>query len=160
VLFCTNNQLTVLPDTLPAGLQTLHCAYNQLLFLSESLPSGLLYLYCFHNSLTRLPETLPADLDTFDCYENQLTSLPETLPSGLRTFHCYSNNLPDMKDNESDDDESIPEYVARVKAIFEAASKERIVQRCALIFEELAKTVWHPSRVERRMLAGVDMEDM
>jgi len=24
----------------------------------------------------------------------------------------------------------------------------------------LAQTVWHPSRVERRMLAGVDMEDM
>jgi len=24
----------------------------------------------------------------------------------------------------------------------------------------LAQTVWHPSRVERQMLAGVDMEDM
>jgi hypothetical protein len=24
----------------------------------------------------------------------------------------------------------------------------------------LAQTVWHPSRVEQRMLAGVDMEDM
>jgi hypothetical protein len=34
------------------------------------------------------------------------------------------------------------------------------VQRCALVFEELAKTVWHPQRVERLMLAGVDMEDM
>jgi len=42
----------------------------------------------------------------------------------------------------------------------EADSKERIVARCALYFEELAQTVWHPSRVERRMLAGVDMEDM
>jgi hypothetical protein len=29
-----------------------------------------------------------------------------------------------------------------------------------MIFEELAQKVWHPSRVERLMLAGVDMEDM
>jgi hypothetical protein len=56
--------------------------------------------------------------------------------------------------------ESIPEYVARVNAIAEKASKDRIVSRCALVFEELAQTVWHPSRVEKRMLAGVDMEDM
>jgi hypothetical protein len=42
----------------------------------------------------------------------------------------------------------------------EAASKERIVARCDLIFEELAKKMWHPSRVERLMLAGVDMEEM
>jgi hypothetical protein len=47
-----------------------------------------------------------------------------------------------------------------VNAIAEAASRERVKQRCGLIFEELAQTVWHPSRVERRMLAGVDMEDM
>jgi len=56
------------------------------------------------------------------------------------------------------------DYIARVKAIAdakaEAASKERIVQRCALVFEELAQKVWHPSRVERLMLGGVDMEDM
>jgi len=56
------------------------------------------------------------------------------------------------------------DYIARVKAIAdakaEAESKERIVARCALYFEELAKKVWHPQRVERRMLAGVDMEDM
>ena len=50
--------------------------------------------------------------------------------------------------------------MVRVKAIAEAASQERIVQRCALVFEELAQKVWHPSRVEQRMLAGVDMEDM
>jgi len=59
-----------------------------------------------------------------------------------------------------EDDESIPDYVARVNAIAEAASKERIVTRCDLIFEELAQKVWHPSRVERLMLAGIDMEEM
>jgi len=86
---------------------------------------------------------------------NQLTTLPKTLPIGLTIFTCSNNNFPDIED-----DESIPDYVARVNAIAEAASQERIVARCALYFEELAKKVWHPSRVERLMLAGVDMEDM
>jgi hypothetical protein len=59
-----------------------------------------------------------------------------------------------------EDNESIMKYVVRIKAILEKISKDRIVQRCALYFEELAKKVWHPQRVERLMLAGVDMEDM
>jgi hypothetical protein len=91
------------------------------------------------------------------CSNNLLTTLPDTLlPENLQVFLCKNNKFPDRREYE----ESIPEYVARVKAIAEAESRERIVQRCALYFEELAKKVWHPSRVERLMLAGVDMEDM
>jgi len=86
---------------------------------------------------------------------NQLTTLPKTLPIGLTIFTCSNNNFPDIED-----DETIPDYVARVNAIAEAASQERIVQRCAFYFEELAQKVWHPQRVERLMLAGVDMEEM
>ena len=104
--------------------------------------------------LTELPD-LPVGLTKLYCHNNQLTTLPETLPASLTTLYCYSNNLP-----KRPKDESIPDYVARVKAIAEKASKERIVTRCALVFEELAKKVWHPQRVERLMLAGVDMEDM
>jgi hypothetical protein len=70
-------------------------------------------------------------------------------------LYIDGNPLP-----ERDDEESILDYVARMKVIAEAASKERIVQRCGIIFEDLARKVWHPSRVERLMLAGVDMEDM
>jgi len=70
-------------------------------------------------------------------------------------LYCHSNNFPNKEYEEP-----IPEYVARVNAIAETESKDRIVARCALYFEELAKKVWHPSRVERLMLAGVDMEDM
>jgi hypothetical protein len=91
------------------------------------------------------------------CSNNLLTTLPDTLlPENLQVFLCKNNKFPDHREYE----ESIPEYVARVKAIAEKASQERIVTRCALYFEELAKTVWHPQRVERLMLAGVDMEDM
>jgi hypothetical protein len=70
-------------------------------------------------------------------------------------FYSSNNHLPDRPHGES-----IADYVARVNVFAKAASKERIVGRCRIIFEELAKTVWHPSRVERLMLEGVDMEDM
>jgi len=119
------------------------------------LPAGLTTLYCSENQITRLPETLPADLQLLNCMSNQLTTLPKTLPIGITIFTCSNNNFPDIED-----DETIPDYVARVNAIAEAASQERIVARCGLVFEELAKKVWHPLRVERLMLAGVDMEDM
>jgi len=102
-----------------------------------------------------LPETLPAGLTELFCYGNQLTRLPETLPADLEVLSCEANPFsPPHKYGES-----IAEYVARA-VVAETASRERIVQRCALVFEELAKAVWHPSRVERRMLLGVDMEDM
>jgi len=145
----------MLPETLPAGLTQLVCSNNQLLSLPDTLPAGLTALWCCNNQLTTLPEILPAGLTTLSCGKNQLTTLPETLPAGLRTLYCNSNNFPNKEYEEP-----IPEYVARVNAIAETESKDRIVARCALVFEELAQKVWHPSRVERRMLAGVDMEEM
>jgi hypothetical protein len=70
-------------------------------------------------------------------------------------LNCSNNHFPHRKA-----DETIPDYVARINAIAEAASKDRIVQRCALYFQEMMEVAWHPSRVEQWMLAGVDMEDM
>jgi Leucine-rich repeat (LRR) protein len=154
-LWCYKNQLTTLPDTLPAGLTELDCSTNQLTTLPDTLPAGLTELDCSNNKLTTLPDTLPAGLTTLLCRSNQLTTLPDTLPVGITVLYCSNNHFPDMED-----DETIPEYVARINAIAEAASKDRIVQRCGVIFEDLARTVWHPSRVEKWMLAGVDMEDM
>jgi len=89
------------------------------------------------------------------CSHNWLTTLPNTLPDGLITFWYSHNAFPDRET-----DESVWEHIDRVNAIAETQSKERITQRCAVFFEELAKKVWHPQRVERLMLAGVDMEDM
>jgi hypothetical protein len=154
-LYCSFNQLTTLPDTLPAGLTTLHCSYNQLTTLPDTLPAGLIYLHCYNNQLTTLPDTLPAGLRTLHCFDNQLTTLPDTLPAVLKWLSCSNNHFPNREYNET-----IPDYVARINAIAEAASKERITQRCALYFEELTEVAWHPSRVEKWMLAGVDMEDM
>jgi hypothetical protein len=105
---------------------------------------------CDGNKLTSLPD-LPDSLVELFCNHNQLMSLPE-FPDGLRTLECAGNHVPYRPYNQP-----IRDYAARVQAFVEAASKDRIVQRCRTIFEELAKTAWHPSRVERRMLEGVDM---
>ena len=155
LLDCSHNRLTRLPDTLPAGLRDLYCDNNQLLSLPDTLPPALTSFFCNSNRLTTLPDTLPADLTTLYCSHNQLTTLPKTLPADLRQFWCANNAFPDR-----DNDEKLYEYIFRINTIAEAASKERIVTRCALYFEELAQKVWHPSRVERLMLAGVDMEEM
>jgi hypothetical protein len=144
-----------LPEHLPAGLKALYCGENHLATLPDTLPAGLTELYCYENQLTRLPDTLPAGLTNLKCDGNQLTTLPQTLPAVLTIFTCSNNNFPDIEY-----DESIPDYVARVNAFAEADSRERITQRCALYFEELSQKVWHPQRVERLMLAGVDTEEM
>ncbi|NDC31785.1 MAG: hypothetical protein EBZ58_12820, partial [Bacteroidetes bacterium] len=149
------NQLVSLPDTLPVGLIEIDCSHNRLTRLSNTLPTSLTHLYVSDNQLTTLPDTLPPALTSFFCNSNRLTTLPDTLPAGLTNLYCWNNNFPDREVNES-----IPEYVARVNAFAEKASKDRIVARCACVFEELAQTVWHPSRVERLMLLGMDMEDM
>jgi len=154
-LCCNNNQLTRLPDTLPTGLTELDCSHNRLTRLPDTLPAGLTLLCCSNNQLTTLHDTLPTGLIVLYCSHNHLTTLPNSLPTTLALFCCEYNNFPEGEYNEETED-----YVARINAIAETASQERIVQRCALVFEELAQTVWHPSRVERRMLEGVDMEDM
>jgi hypothetical protein len=147
-------RLTELPE-LPEGVTWLHCYHNKLTSLPDTLPASLICLDCSHNQVTTLPDTLPVGLRYLKCIDNRLTRLPDILPAGLRILSCKDNKLP-FREN----DETMRKYLARIRAIAEAASKERIVQRCAFYFEELAKKVWHPQRVERLMLAGVDMENM
>jgi len=146
--------LTELPE-LPAGLTEFYCHGNRLTRLPDTLPSTLVVLDCSNNQLTRLPDTLPEGLEELWCHYNELTTLPDTLPKGLTMLYCYGNNLSRREENES-----IQAYAARVNAEAEAESRERITERCEAIFEELAQKMWHPSRVEQLMLAGVDMEDM
>jgi hypothetical protein len=134
-LVCDNNNLTLLPEKLPESLELLNCAKNR---------------------LTRLPDVLPESIQIINCCSNHLSHFPDTLPARLsEIFHTDNYLLPDRESNES-----IREYIARVNAIAETQSKERITQRCAVFFEELAQKVWHPSRVEKLMLAGIDMEEM
>jgi Leucine-rich repeat (LRR) protein len=140
----------------------LHCEKNQLNTLPYTLPPALTSLFCYKNRLTTLPDTLPTGLREFYCFHNQLTTLPP-IHTTLDQFWFRDNNaFPDSEPHENIYDyiDRINTIAERINTIAEAASQKRIVARCALIFEELAQKVWHPSRVERRMLLGVDMEDM
>ena len=89
MLFCTGNELTVLPG-LPASLTMLSCGHNQLTILPE-LPASLTYLNCGNNKLTTLPE-LPPSLTELNSLENQLIALPE-LPASLTNLYCPDNQL-------------------------------------------------------------------
>ena len=59
---------------LPTSLKFLYCSNNQLTSLPD-LPSHLQELICYNNQLTSLPD-LPNSLRKLYCSENQLTSLP------------------------------------------------------------------------------------
>jgi len=95
-LYCSYNQLTSLPEVLPASLTVLHCFKNQLTSLPEQLPASLTDLRCFKNQLTSLPELLPTSLTELHCSDNQLTSLPEQLPTSLTELHCSKNQLTSL----------------------------------------------------------------
>jgi Leucine-rich repeat (LRR) protein len=92
-LNCSDNQLTLLPESLPTSLQYLYCSNNQLTSLPENFPNSLQILYCSDNQLTSLPESLPNSLQILYCGNNQLTSLPESLPNFLQILYCYNNQL-------------------------------------------------------------------
>jgi hypothetical protein len=77
----------------------------------------------------------------------------------------------DLMDKTSEETMDImdvtPEMVQRINArmrdwteMLERESKERCVKRCAQHKERIMMKVWHPSRVERLLDMGYDMEDM
>jgi Leucine-rich repeat (LRR) protein len=96
ILYCSFNQLTSLPENLPASLQRLSYSSNQLTSLPESFPNSLQYLYCSCNQLVSLPESLPNSLQELYCGNNQLTSLPENLPTSLQKLYCSGNKLTSL----------------------------------------------------------------
>ena len=71
----SNQELTELPKDihLYKNLKKLHCSSNQLTTLPENLPASLEQLNCYHNQLTTLPENLPASIETLTCNNNPFT---------------------------------------------------------------------------------------
>ena len=149
ILYCWNNNLISLPS-LPSSLIELWCHANQLTSLS-SLPPNLSRLYCWNNQLTSLP-SLPPSLTDLDCINNKLTSLPP-LPSSLEELYCDNNQLEvDIEENESPQD-----YWNRLEEI---QSKKRIINRTKELKEEIMKTFWHPTNVQKFLdMYGIDFED-
>jgi len=107
-LYCTYNQITMLPENLPDSLKLLDCNNNQLTALPENLPS-LYYLDCNNNQITTLPENLPASLKELVCSNNLLTTLPENLPASLKCLDCHNNPFTNDYDFEITI-ETLPRY--------------------------------------------------
>ena len=103
-LWCSNNQLTSLPETLGqlTSLTKLSCSENKLTSLPNSIGqlTSLTYLDCFSNKLTSLPETLGqlTSLTTLYCFSNKLTSLPNSIGqlTSLTHLDCSWNKLTSL----------------------------------------------------------------
>jgi Secretion system C-terminal sorting domain len=93
ILYCYGNQLRTLPNTLPNSLKYLLCHNNQLEALPNPLPTSLEDLRCFNNRIRFLPDVLPTNLNILHCFNNQLTNLPNTLPTGLQYLYCEGNDI-------------------------------------------------------------------
>ena len=178
-LSCSNNPITSLP-ILPSSLTQLVCNRNYLTSLPP-LPDALQELCFDHNYITQLAE-IPSHLTSLSCCWNQLTSLP-SLPHGLESLFCFANPLetmpefpstlvylvctlphtneryaplrmtPDMIQQVNRDTQAWTNYLIQ-------ESKERSLKRCKEYKEEIMMKAWHPSRVEKLLEMGYDIEDM
>jgi hypothetical protein len=139
--------ITSLPE-LPRRIKTLWCNNTHITEL-PTLPPRLVSLHCYNTPLTNLP-TLPKSLFILCCFNTRLTSLPE-LPFNLR-LSC--DTIFQLKEGESIQDYNLRWGVWREVE----ASKKRSQERLEAVKEELMASAWHPSRVERWLDAGVELE--
>jgi len=177
ILSAETNFIDVCP-LLPHGLRCLYLSENLLRSLPP-LPATLVTLVLSDNMIKKLPVPLPARLQILEAHNNLLTELPESIGQ-----HCVElvevnvsgnrlDTLPTFYPNltilftegntgleERGLEETIPAFVERIQRLEEKARRVRIRERCRVFAEEMMMKMWHPSRVERLMLAGVDMEDM
>jgi Leucine-rich repeat (LRR) protein len=178
VLNCSNNQLTILPE-LPLSLESIDCAVNHLTSLPV-LPDVMCHLDCCRNQLTSLPP-LPSRLKHLDCVSNHIRFLPQ-LPERLTIFYCKENPLEILPElpldliylmcdtpygeqlelNEAtlEEIQSINTKMRSWTEMLERESKMRCNKRCTQYKEQIMMKVWHPSRVERLLEMGYEIEDM
>jgi hypothetical protein len=95
------------------------------------------------------------------CNENPLEALPE-LPRDLGYLMC---DMPYGEQVELVD--TTPEEIHRINTEMwkwtekmEQQSKARCMARCAIYKEQIMMKVWHPTRIEKMLEMGYDVEDM
>jgi len=144
-----------------------------------SLPSALRRLMCNDNRLTSLP-SLSTVMDVLDCTNNNIILLP-SLPEELRIVMCAGNPLELLPEfplhlmflsynHLIDKSCQLYEGVFDPNVIRKANQKnrecmalieqERCTTRCTTYKEQLMMKAWHPSRVEKLLNLGYDIEDM
>jgi hypothetical protein len=143
-------RITSLP-LLPHYLLYLNCSHTQIREL-PILPSSLISLNCINTPITELP-SLPSSLKTLLCNDTQITEFPP-LPPTLKWLGY--KNCPNLLIKPIEG-KRIQDYEQRWKPIREEQkmkreeleSKQRCVEHCLTVKEELMAAAWHPRRVER-----------
>ena len=87
-LYCSHNQLTVLPVENLTNLTRLSCYKNQLTELPVESLTNLTSLSCSNNQLTALSVGSLTNLGVLDCSENRLTELDITSVTSLNSLFC------------------------------------------------------------------------
>ncbi len=139
LLNCSHTKITSLPP-LPKSLKCLNCSHTKITSLPP-LPTSLKELYCYSSTITYLP-SLPASLKKFFCSITQITSLP-SLPNSLTDLYC--KNCPNLL-LQREEGESVQNYESRWKSFREKITRDRCLQCCKAIKEELMAVTWHPDR--------------
>ena len=102
-LYCYDNNLTLLPSTLPSTLNTLECYNNKLIYL-PTLPANLMYLRAANNAFTNIlisggGKLLTLNLDNnksmtkLDCSKTGVTNISISGCTALTSLICYKNDI-------------------------------------------------------------------
>jgi len=145
---CYSNPLTTLP-TLPLELEELTC-YSSTLTSLPTLPPNLRRLICLGNPLETLPE-LPSTLQQLRAELPIYYEEAKELQHGGRMI--YDGLWPEMV-------AAVNSMIVRAAAYSHQESKERCTTRCSTYKEQIMMKAWHPSRVEKLIEMGYDIEDM
>ena len=126
-----------------------------------SLPPTLKWLDCSQNQLTKLPP-LPPTLQRLECSENLLMELPP-LPPTLRWLDYFPNDFP----RHILSSHMNPFHIHGINQAMQTwreqqadEQKARCMDRCLHCKEELMIRTWHPSRIEKLLELGYDIEEM
>lgn len=165
-LNCEQTDLRTLP-MLPSSLQSIDATQSRIERLPP-LPKSLKSLKINQTPLLELPP-VPDSLNNLLCEQTRLRRYPHMLGTRLWTLHCDKDffddlyELPPYLESVSVYDYSETRYLhfklgtdvqSVILEVNETRFKERCIERCLKIKEELLAEVWKPSRVAKLVEAG------
>ncbi|BDD06564.1 T9SS type A sorting domain-containing protein [Aureibacter tunicatorum] len=93
VLFCNNNQLTLIHIDSLEELRSLDCSNNELTQLNISNNTSLETIWCNDNQISTLDLSTANQLEGINCNNNLLTNIELTNNTDLEWLYCSENNL-------------------------------------------------------------------
>jgi hypothetical protein len=101
--------------------------------------------------LPELPSTLEQVQAELPIHYEFNEEIQEDIQHGGRMI--YDGMYPDLVG-------AVNYMIVRAAAFVNQESKKRCMERCALYKEEIMMTVWHPTRVEKLIEMGIDLESV